>query len=412
MNQKIELMAPAGSWDALSAAIKAGADSIYFGTKKLDMRSRAASSFSVDDFDEIVSIAKKNNVKTYLTLNTLVYDEDIDTLKYLINAAKNAGITAVICSDIAAITYARSAGMEVHISTQTNVSNIDAVKFYSQFADVIVLARELTLDQVSSICRHIEDENISGPNGKPVKIEVFVHGALCVSIAGKCYMSLALYNHSANRGDCFQTCRRRFKVTDEDTGDELVIDNKYVMSPADICTITITDKLIEAGVSVFKIEGRGRSADYVFKVTDAYRQAIDSYYKGTYSVEMAKELKNQLETVFNRGFWEKGYYLGKKLGEWSGTYGSQATVKKIYIGKPVKYFAKSKIALIKLETGKLQTGDTIIFTGPTTGYTEQKVKSIYINDKPAAQGLKGDIVSVPVDEKVRPSDKVFVLSKR
>lgn len=412
MNNRVELMAPAGSWDAISAAIKAGADAVYFGLKKLDMRSRAAHSFDIEDLPEIVSICRDHGVRTYLTLNTLVYDEDMEDLDLLISAAKDAGISAVICSDISAITRAYNAGLEVHISTQTNVSNIDAVKFFSQFADVIVLARELTLDQVASICSQISDENIRGPRGELIKIEIFVHGALCVSIAGKCYMSLALYGHSANRGDCFQTCRRKFRVYDEDTGDELVIDNKYVMSPADVSTISIIDKLINAGTSVFKIEGRGRSADYVYKVTRAYRQAIDSVADNSYSTEKIEKWTTELKSVFNRGFWEKGYYLGKQLGEWSGTYGSQATEKKIYIGKPVKYYPKAKIALIKIETGTLSPGDKISVTGPTTGFAESEIKSIYLDDKPVEIAVKGQTVSIPFEEKIRPSDKVFLVQKR
>jgi len=412
MEKKIELMAPAGSWDAMSAAIKAGADAVYFGVKKLDMRSRAAHSFDVEDLPDIVSFCREHQVRTYLTLNTLVYDEDIETLDLLIDAAKNAGVSAVICSDIAAITHAHKAGLEVHISTQANVSNIDSVLFFSKYADVIVLARELSLEQVASICGHIKEQDIRGPSGDLVKIEIFVHGALCVSIAGKCYMSLALYGHSANRGDCLQTCRRRFRVTDEDTGDELIIDNKYVMSPADICTISIIDKLLDAGASVFKIEGRGRSADYVFKVTKAYREAIDSVINNTYSMEKIEKWRNELKSVFNRGFWEKGYYLGKQLGEWSGTYGSQATTKKIYIGKPLKYFAKAQVALIKIETGSLSPGDKIVITGPTTGYVEAEVESIFLDDAPVKNASKGQIVSIPLNEKVRPSDKVFVLKER
>ena len=405
-------MAPAGSWDALRAALKAGADSVYFGTGSLDMRSRAAHSFDIQDLKAIADECGGQNVKTYLTLNTLVYDEDMADMRALIDAAKHAGISAVICSDAAAVTAAHKAGIPVHMSTQANISNIEAVRFFSRYADVIVLARELSLDQVQAICEAVEEQDIRGPSGSLVRIEVFVHGALCVSIAGKCYMSLSLYGHSANRGDCFQTCRRAFRVTDQDTGDELVIDNKYVMSPADICTISIIDKLIGAGVSVLKIEGRGRAADYVYTVTRAYREAVDSVFDETYTPDKVSRLKERLRTVYNRGFWEKGYYLGKQLGQWSGAYGSQATEKKTYIGRPVKYFGKPGIALIKIESGYLEPGCTIVCTGPTTGYVRAEVTSMYEHDKPVDRAEKGSSITIPVPEKVRPSDKIFRIDKQ
>jgi len=376
------------------------------------MRARAAKRFTLDDLPKITKICREKNVKTYITLNVVMYNEDLQLMKKICDTAKKAKIDAVICTDIAAIKYAHSIDLEVHISTQANVSNIEAVKFYSQFADVIVLARELNLNQINEIIKSIKKEKIEGPKGELIKIELFVHGALCVSISGKCYMSLAQYNHSANRGDCLQVCRRSYKVTDEETGDELMIDNKFVMSPKDLCTIGIIDKIIESGVSVFKIEGRGRSPDYVYTTVKVYKEAVDNYFSGTYTKEKIDTWIKELEKVFNRGFWQGGYYLGNKLGEWSGTYGSKSTVEKIYIGKVKNYFARKKIVYLIIETGEIGVGDEILITGPTTGVVKTKVKELYVNDNHKEKAKKGDLVTVPIQEKVRANDKLFVLNKK
>ncbi|MEK6969069.1 MAG: peptidase U32 family protein [Nanoarchaeota archaeon] len=410
---EIELMAPAGSYEALRAAIQAGANSVYFGIGPLNMRARAANNFTLKDLKKIVTICQQHHLKSYLTLNTIIYDQDLTQMKKICTAAKKAGLTAVICTDIAAIAYARSLGLQVHLSTQANLSNFGAVKFYAQFADVLVLARELTLPQINSIIKEIKKQNICGPSGKLVKIELFIHGALCVSIAGKCYMSLATYNHSANRGACLQNCRRAYRVIDDETGDELKIENKYVMSPKDLCTIGCIDKILQAGVTILKIEGRGRSPEYVYTTVKAYREAVDSYLQGTYSLDKIQRWTKALETVFNRGFWQGGYYLGKKLGEWSGSYGSQATKKKIYVGVIKNYFSKPRIAEIKLEAEGIKAGDEIIITGPTTGIIQTKVNSIFIDrkgkDQPVQKAKKGERITVPIAEKVRPHDKLFVL---
>lgn len=410
---KIELMAPAGSYEALRAAIQAGADSVYFGIGPLNMRARAANNFTLRDLKKIVTICRRHQIKAYLTLNTIIYDQDLAQVKKICTAAKKAGLTAVICTDITAIAYARSLGLQVHLSTQANISNFGAVKFYAQFADVLVLARELTLPQIKSIVKEIKKHKICGPGGKLVKIELFIHGALCVSIAGKCYMSLATYNHSANRGACLQNCRRAYRVIDDETGDELKIENKYVMSPKDLCTIGCIDKILQAGVTILKIEGRGRSPEYVYTAVKAYREAVDSYLQGTYSSDKIQQWTKALETVFNRGFWHGGYYLGKKLGEWSGSYGSQATKKKIYAGIVKNYFAKPKIAEVNLEAGAIKIGDEILITGPTTGILQTKVNDIFMDikgkDQPVQKAKKGEHITIPINEKVRPNDKIFVL---
>ncbi len=396
----IEIMSPAGSWEALQAALQAGADSVYFGVDSLHMRARAAKRFTVDDLPKIVETCGK--VKTYLTVNIVLYDSEIEEMHTLIDAAKEANVTAIIASDIAAIRYAHEKGMEVHISTQCNVSNTEAVKFYAQYADVIVLARELSLEQIKKIITSIEKENICGPSGKKVRIELFAHGALCVSISGKCYMSLAQYNHSANRGDCLQACRRTYKVKDEETGDELSIDNKYVMSPKDLCTITFLDQLLDAGVEVLKLEGRGRPAEYVYTITKAYKEAATSWQEGTFTKEKAASWKKELEKVFNRGFWEGGYYLGKKLGEWSGTYGSKATEEKVQVGKVSNYYTQKQVVEIKLESHGIKEGDKILITGPTTGVLYGEATSLRIED---------NIVTFPF-EKVRENDAVYVLKPK
>jgi len=412
MKKIIELMAPAGSYESLMAAIHAGADSVYFGVEQLNMRACSANNFSLDDLKKIASICKKNKVKSYLTLNTVLYDHDISLMKDICEAAKNAEIDAIIVSDMAAIQYARSLGLNVHISTQVNISNIESVKFYAQFSDVIVLARELTLKQIKNICEEIESYDIKGPSGELVKVEIFAHGALCVAISGKCYMSLATYNASANRGACLQNCRRAYRVIDEETGDELVIDNKYVMSPKDLCTIGFIDKLLDAGVSVLKIEGRGRKEDYVHVVIKSYKEAIDSYLSGAYNKEKITKWVKCLESVYNRGFWHGGYYLGKKLGEWSGDYGSQATKEKILVGKVKNYFMKSQVAHFILDGGSLKEGDEILVTGPTTGVVESRVSSIYKDENKVLSASKGDDITIPLPVKVRAGDKLYLLVQR
>ncbi|MDP3990650.1 MAG: U32 family peptidase [archaeon] len=406
----IEIMAPAGSYEALHAAIKAGANSVYFGIEQLNMRARAANNFTTEDLKKIVEICKNNNIKTYLTLNTIVYDHDLKLMKKICDTAKESGVTAVICSDIAAISYSNSIGLEVHISTQTNVSNIEAVKFYAKFAEVIVLARELTIQQIKNIVDTVQKEDIKGPSGNPVQIEIFVHGALCVAISGKCYMSLATYNSSANRGACLQNCRREYRVIDEETGDELKIDNKYIMSPKDLCTIGFIDKILDTGVKVLKIEGRGRSPEYVYTTVKAYREAVDSYLNGTYTPEKIEKWTKELESVFNRGFWHGGYYLGKELGEWSGTYGSRATTEKDYLGRVQNYYNNTMIGLFHLESGEIKIGDEILITGPTTGVVQTKVKSIFLDEKEVTIAHKGDLITIPIEEKIRQNDKFFVIT--
>ena len=404
----LELMCPAGNPESLIAAIKAGADSIYFGVGQLNMRARSAK-FKEDDLEHIAKTCKEHNIKSYLTLNTVMYNNDVESAMSLCNRAKTAGISAIIACDMAVITYANSIGLDVHMSTQTNISNIKAVKFFSKYADVIVLARELSLEQIGEICKSIKQDNINGPKGELMKIEVFVHGALCIAVSGKCYMSLAQYNHSANRGDCLQACRRTYTVTDKETGDELDIDNEFVMSPKDLCTISMIDKLIDAGVTVFKIEGRARSPEYVFTVTKAYREAIDAVINTTYTKEKVKSWRDELKKVFNRGFWENGYYLGKRLGEWAGTYGSKATTEKVQVGKVIHYFNKKGIAEIHIDAGDFRVGDKLLFTGPTTGVVFVTVESIMSDNTPTGCGIKGHSVTVPVSELVRVNDKVFLI---
>lgn len=408
----IEIMSPAGSWESLSAALNGGANSVYFGVSHLNMRSRGAKNFTIADLPTIVQACKEKNCKTYLTVNIVLYDTDLHIMKQLIDAAKNAGVTAIIAADLAAIQYAKEIDMQIHISTQANVSNLEAVKFFSTYANVIVLARELTLPQIKHITEEIKKQHITGPNGKLIQIEIFVHGALCVSISGKCYMSLAQYNSSANRGACLQVCRRAYRVIDEETGEELVIDNKYIMSPKDLCTIRFVDQLIEAGVCVFKIEGRGRSADYVSVTTQAYREAADAYEAGTYTKEKVEKWEKQLETVFNRGFWHGGYYLGKQLGEWSGSYGSQATKEKIVIGKIAKFYPKASVIEFKLETGELHTGDNLTIIGPETGSLNLLIKHLRIEGKECEQAKKGDLITFYSKQPVKKNDKIFLVNDR
>lgn len=412
MKNKIEIMAPAGYYDSLIAAIKAKADSVYFGIEHLNMRANSANNFKLKDLNKVVSICKRNNVKCYLTLNTIIYNEDLSLIRKICDKAKKANIDAIIASDISVINYANSIGLRVHCSTQLNISNIDAVKFYSKFADAIVLARELTLDQIKKICKEIKKQNLKGPGGDLVKIEIFAHGALCVSIAGKCYMSLAAYNSSANRGSCFQNCRRSYRVIDEETGNELVLENKYVMSPKDLCTISFLDKIINSGVSILKIEGRSRGPEYVYTTTKVYKEAVQSYYNKSYSKEKVLVWIKELESVFNRGFWQGGYYLGNKLGEWSNYSGNKSTKEKYFLGIIENYFSKPKIAQILLNAGSININDDLLITGPTTGIVKTKVTNIVYKDKIVSNAKKGESITIPIEEKVRRNDKVFLLKER
>ena len=411
----INIMAPAGNFECLHAAIQGGADSVYFGVEKLNMRSHSANNFKMTDLQEICDICREHGVETYLTLNIVLYNEDLDDMRRTLDAAKAAGVTAVIASDMAAIIYARQIGVEVHISTQLSISNSEALRFYAQYADVIVLARELNLHQVKEIKDIIDREGITGPSGKPVRIEMFAHGALCMAISGKCYLSLHEYGASANRGSCYQICRRGYEVTDLETGNRLVVDNKYIMSPKDLCTIEFMDKIIDAGVTVFKIEGRARSAEYVKRVASCYRHAADAVCEGSYTPEFAAGLKKELSEVFNRGFWD-GYYQGARLGQWSEVYGSKATRKKVYSGKVTNWFGKLGVAEILVESASLKKGDRILIIGPSTGVVEMTVPEIRVDLKEAAQADKGIYCSIPVEAallescggKLRRSDKVYI----
>ena len=404
---QLEIMAPAGNFECLHAAIQGGANSVYFGIGRLNMRSHSANNFAAEDLKEVCRICRENGVRSYLTLNITLYNEDLEDMRQALRLAAEAGIDAVIVSDMAAIAYARSLGLEVHISTQLSISNVESLRFYAQFADVVVLARELTLFQVKEIKAAIDAEHICGPSGKPLHIELFCHGALCMAVSGKCYLSLHEYNASANRGSCYQVCRRGYEVTDLETGSQLVVDNKYIMSPRDLCTIEFMDRIIDAGVTVFKIEGRARSSEYVKTVTQAYRQAADAVLAGSYTPEFAAGLKQRLETVFNRGFWD-GYYLGAKMGQWSEVYGNRATRRKTYVGKITNYFEKIGVAEILMETGSISVGDTIVISGPTTGIYEGVVPEIRVDLKPVPKTVKGELCSIPVPQKLRRSDKVFI----
>ena len=404
--QHIELMAPAGNFESLQAALDNGADSVYFGVEQLNMRARASINFTLNDLPEIAKRCKEKKVRTYLTLNTIIYDHDLSIVKTLINKAKECGITAVIAMDQAVIMAAREVGMEVHISTQINITNFETVKFYALFADTMVLSRELSLRQVKKITEQIEKEQIKGPSGKLVEIEIFGHGALCMAVSGKCYMSLHSYNSSANRGACKQNCRKKYTVIEQETGFEMEIDNEYIMSPKDLCTIDILDQVVDAGIKVLKIEGRGRAPEYVAKVISCYRQAIESLHNGTYQKEKVISWMQELEKVYNRGFWN-GYYLGQKLGEWSIGSGSHATQKKVYIGKGTHFFPKPQIGEFKIEAYDLSIGDTILITGPTTGAKEVEVNDMMVNDKKLSKGTKGDLVTIPLGFRIRPSDKLY-----
>ena len=403
----IEIMAPAGSWESLRAAIQGGADLVYFGIGELNMRARSSGNFTAEELPAITEICRENGIKSYLTLNIVLYDEETAAVREVLSAARKAGVNAVIATDQAAIMAAREAGLEVHLSTQLNISNSGALKFYSQWADVAVLSRELNLQQVRKIYDTIVRDDIRGPGGEPVRLEMFVHGALCMSISGKCYLSLHEANASANRGNCYQICRRSYIVTDKETGGELEIDNEFIMSPKDLCTIGFIDQIINAGARVLKIEGRARSAEYVRTVSECYSEAVGAVLNGTFGKEMTDGWMTRLSTVFNRGFWD-GYYLGQKLGEWSTNYGSAATKRKIYIGKVTNYFSKLNVAEIKLEAGELSIGDTILITGPTTGIIEHTVSELRDEaTNPAEVAARGTLCSVHLPVQVRRSDKVF-----
>ncbi len=403
---EFEIMAPVGSYESLSAAIQGGADSIYFGIEGLNMRARSSNNFTIDDLHEIVRICNEHHIKSYLTVNTVIYDDDLALMRRIIDAAKEAGLSAIIASDVAAMTYACSIGVEVHLSTQLNISNVEALRFYARFADVVVLARELNMEQVAGIYRAICEEHITGPGGKPVRIEMFCHGALCMAVSGKCYLSLHEMNASANRGACMQICRRSYVVQDKETGEELEIDNKYIMSPKDLKTIHFLNKMIDSGVRVFKIEGRARGAEYVRTVVSCYSEAVSAYLDGTFADGKIEEWNTRLATVFNRGFWN-GYYLGQRLGEWTHRYGSSATKTKVLIGKGIKYFSKLGVAEFQIESGSLRVGDEILVTGPTTGAVTQVVEEIRVDLKPVEEAKKGDRFSIRMSEKIRPSDKLF-----
>ncbi|QXP65996.1 MULTISPECIES: peptidase U32 family protein [unclassified Polaribacter] len=408
--QKIELMAPAGNFESMQAALDNGCDSIYFGVEQLNMRARASVNFTLDDLEEISKRCSEKNVRTYLTLNTIVYDHDLSIVKTLIKRAKEANITAVIAMDQAVISMAREQQMEVHISTQINITNIETVKFYALFADTIVLSRELSLRQVKKITEAIEKDQIKGPSGRLVEVEIFGHGALCMAVSGKCYMSLHSHNSSANRGACKQNCRKKYTVIDQETGFEMELDNEYIMSPKDLCTIDFLDQVADAGIKVLKIEGRGRAPEYVAKVIKCYRDAIDSLANGTYDKEKVISWMQELEKVYNRGFWN-GYYLGQKLGEWSKESGSHATQKKVYLGKGEHYFDKAKIGQFKIDAYDVALGDTILITGPTTGAQEMEVKQMFVNDVAAEKATKGDEVTMKLDFKIRRSDKLYKIVK-
>ncbi len=402
-----EIMAPVGSRESLAAAIQAGADSIYFGIENLNMRARSASTFSIDDLKEIARTCGEHGMKSYLTVNTIIYDQDIPLMRTIVDAAHEAGISAIIAADVAVMTYARSIGQEVHLSTQLNISNTEALRFYAQFADVVVLARELNLEQVAEIHRAIVEEHICGPSGQPVRIEMFCHGALCMAVSGKCYLSLHQMNHSANRGACMQVCRRSYLVRDKETDAELEIDNQYIMSPKDLKTIHFLNKMMDAGVRVFKIEGRARGPEYVRTVVECYKEAIRAYLDGTFTDEKIEDWNRRLATVFNRGFWD-GYYLGQRLGEWTHHYGSDATERKIYVGKGVKYFSNLGVAEFLVEAAELNAGDKLLVTGPTTGALFLTADEMRVDLRPVPTVHKGEHFSIKCD-KIRPSDKLYKL---
>ena len=409
MNARIEdfeIMAPVGSRESLAAAIQAGADSVYFGVGQLNMRSHSANHFTLDDLHDIVAICQEHNMKTYLTVNTIIYDNDLDTMRQIIDAARIAGVSAVIASDVAVMAYCRQVGVKVHLSTQLNISNVEALKFYAQFADVSVLARELTMPQVKHIHEQIEAQHIVGPNGDPIRIEMFCHGALCMAVSGKCYMSLDAANRSANRGQCVQVCRRSYTVTDNETGHQLEIDNKYVMSPKDLKTIRFIDKMMDAGVRVFKIEGRARGPEYVYTVVSCYKEAIRAVLDGSFTEERKDAWDERLATVFNRGFWD-GYYQGQTMGEWNDSYGSLATERKVLVGKVTKYFSRLGVGEIAVQASTFKQGDKLLITGNTTGAMYLHATEIHGDNGVISEAPQHTLVSVPVPDKVRPNDKVF-----
>ena len=410
MIQDYEIMAPVGSRESLVAAIQAGADSIYFGVEQLNMRSHSANHFTIDDLREIAATCTENGMKSYLTVNTIIYDEDTDMMRRIIDAAAEAGISAVIASDVAVMNYCRERGVEVHLSTQLNISNVEALKFYAQFADVVVLARELNMEQVAHIHEEIERQHICGPRGELVRIEMFCHGALCMAVSGKCYMSLMNTGRSANRGACMQLCRRSYTVTDNETGTQMEIDNKYIMSPKDLKTIRFIDRMMRSGVRVFKIEGRARGPEYVYNVVKCYREAIQAVIDGTFTEERKDEWDERLATVFNRGFWD-GYYQGQTLGEWNSNYGSNATERKVYVGRGVKYFSKIGVAEFTCEAAEFSVGDRLLITGPTTGVMYIDVAEIRYELQPVQTAHKGQHISFAVPGKIRPSDKLFKIVK-
>ena len=409
--KELEIMAPAGNFECLRAAIQGGADSVYFGVGDLNMRSHSANNFSQEDLRSVVETCREAGVKTYLTLNIIVYDGDLGRMRALVEEAKACGVDAIIASDMAVIAYCRERGVEVHVSTQLNISNVEALRFYSGFADVVVLARELSLGQVREIHDAVAREGIKGPGGEAVRIEMFAHGALCMAVSGKCYLSLHSYGASANRGECYQVCRRGYGVTDLETGNALVVDNKYIMSPKDLCTIEFMDKMADAGVRVFKIEGRARSSEYVRRTVSCYRRAADAICDGTFTAGLAAGLKEELSEVFNRGFWD-GYYQGARLGEWSEVYGSQATRRKVYCGKVTNWFDRIGVAEILVESGSLEPGDDVLITGPSTGVVEETVREVRLEYDPVPRASKGDLCSIPVSAgKVRRGDKVYIWNK-
>ena len=405
-----EIMAPVGSRESLAAAIQAGAGSVYFGVEQLNMRSHSANHFTIDDLREIAALCREAGIKSYLTVNTIIYGEDLPLMRDIIDAAHEAGISAVIASDVAVMQYCRRVGQEVHLSTQLNISNIEALKFYAQFADVVVLARELRLEQVAEIYRQVCEEHVCGPSGELIRIEMFCHGALCMAVSGKCYMSLDAANRSANRGECIQVCRRSYTVTDNETGYQLEIDNKYIMSPKDLKTIRFIDKMMNAGVRVFKIEGRARGPEYVYTVVKCYQEAIQAVLDGTFTEARKDEWDTRLATVFNRGFWD-GYYQGQLMGEWNKNYGSNATERKVYVGKGTKYYSKLGVAEFTVEATTFQVGDRLLITGPTTGVMYVTADEIHDDNGPVEVAQQGTRVSIAVTGKVRPSDKLFKLTR-
>lgn len=408
MKQEVELLAPCGSWESLQAAVQAGCNAVYFGLEQLNMRARSSINFSVNDLHQITAFTRKHNVKSYVTLNTILYDHDLRLMRTIVEEAKLQGVDAIIASDLAVMSYCRKIKMPVHISTQANISNIDSLEFFAQFSDAVVLARELTLEQVKSIDKEIQRKKICGVSGELIKLELFAHGALCMAVSGKCYMSLHSHFASANRGACIQNCRRSYVVTDKEEGVEFEIDNEYIMSAKDLCTIDFLDKILDTGASILKIEGRGRSEDYVHTVTKCYREAIDAIQSENYSKELITGWKNNLSKVFNRGFWE-GYYLGREMGEWSNQYGSQATHKKIYIGKGLKYYNKIGVGEFLAESHTLNAGDELLISGPVTGIVRCKAEEFHVDGKSKQDVKKGEVFSLLINKKIRPSDKIYKL---